>query len=156
MALSSVTSVSDQQCQTEIPYVITVNASTLTLQCSETNEEYMTKGNCQGSQTQIFASSVCVQTKVHIPTAIVMDPCPADFSDPEADVPVDLQAPVVSNKNHKANVPHYENTTVDKKSFVSRSPSIPIFLRSALDSLVSEFKPKVQEQKTHGFTGFAQ
>ena len=153
-----VSSVSVQQSQTKIPFVTTADATTQTLECEESNEEHMTNKYSQGSQTQISASSVFVQTEVHIPTAMVMDPCPADFSDPypESDVPVDLKSPKVSNENHEANVPHYENTTVYDKSFVSRSSSIPIFLRSALDSLVSEFKPKVQEQKTHGLTGFRQ
>ena len=83
---------------------------------------------CQGSQTEISARSVCVQTEVHIPTAIVMDPCPADFSDPypEVDVTVDLQAPSVSSINHKANVPQYENTTAHRFFFITQS-DITIF-----------------------------
>ena len=154
-----VSSVRVQQSQTEVPLVITADATTQTVEFEE-SKEHMTNKYCQGSQTEISTSSVCVQTEVDIPTAIVMGPCPEDFSDPlpEATVPVDLQAPSISNINHKANVPHYGNTTAvdNDKSFVLRSPSIPIFLRSALDSLVSEFKPKVQEQKTHGLTGFRQ
>ena len=103
----------------------------------------------QGCQTQKCVSTISIQTDIVIPPAIyIPPPPPVDWDDD-----VKIQSEVLEVKEDcNVNIPHYENCRVDDKSFVRPSPSIPNFLRSALDSLVTELKPK--EQKPFGFTSF--
>ena len=172
--------VNSQSCQVGVCSLSKADASTQTTVdlFEETISSHSQKFS-QGSQTENTTVTDSSQTDIYIPLWVDIPPPPPIeeiLGVPEIDkqsgsethvnaphyekVPVSVNVPhyenipVTSPQFEKVpNVPHYENSGVKNKSR-AESLSLPSFLRSAVDTLVTELNPKGKDHKPFRFTSF--